>query len=321
MHEVEVIAHRGASGYLPEHTLAAKALAYAMGADYLEQDVVATRDDVLVVLHDIHLDRVSDVAALYPGRARPDGRWYVRDFDFGELEALRLSERFDADGRAVYPGRYPVHSGQFRLHTLSDELEFVAAMNAATGLRAGIYPEIKRPAWHRAEGIDIAPQLLATLDRFGYATRDSAARVQCFDPAELERIRHELGCDLFLVQLIGENSWAESGADYDALQTPEGLRRLARTIDGIGPWLPHCYTLADGEPRPSGLVASAHAAGLAVHPYTVRADSLPAGFADHDHLVAFAAVELAVDGLFTDFPDLTRRVLARLSVEKKPAHD
>lgn len=312
MPEISVIAHRGASGYLPEHTLAAKALAYAMGADYLEQDVVATRDDTLVVLHDIHLDRISDVATVYPERARADGRWYVRDFDYGELRQLRLSERFDADGRAVFPGRYPVRTGYFRLHTLSDELEFVARLNAATGRRTGVYPELKRPAWHRAEGFDMAPPLLALLDRFGYASRSAPAFVQCFDPAELERIRHELGSGLRLVQLIGENDWRESGVDYDALRTPAGLRRLAQTVDGIGPWLPQCYTTAEGAPRPSGLVAAAHAEGLVVHPYTVRADALPPGFADHDALVTFAALDLSVDGLFTDFPDCTRRALEHI---------
>ena len=100
-----VIAHRGASGYLPEHTLPAKALAYAMGADFLEQDVVATRDDILVVLHDIHLDRVTDVAAQFPNRARADGRFYVRDFDFAEIRTLKVTERLDDEGQPVYPGR------------------------------------------------------------------------------------------------------------------------------------------------------------------------------------------------------------------------
>ena len=102
-----IIAHRGASGYLPEHTLPAKALAYAMGADFLEQDVVATRDDQLVVMHDIYLDRVTDVATRYPDRIRADRRFYVRDFDLGELKQLDVWERANADGSAVYPGRFP----------------------------------------------------------------------------------------------------------------------------------------------------------------------------------------------------------------------
>lgn len=310
-HRVQVIAHRGASGYLPEHTLAAKALAFAMGADLLEQDVVATRDDVLVVLHDVHVDRVSNVAEVFPGRARADGRYYVRDFDFAELTAITVSERFEADGRAVYPTRYPVRSGDFRIHSLDDELGFVTALNEATGRHVGIYPEIKRPAWHRAEGIDIAPRMLELLARHGYTDRQSPAYLQCFDPDELRRIRVELRSDLRLVQLIGDNSWKESAADYDEMRTPQALQRLGAVVDGIGPWLPQCYVLENGKPRPTSLVGAAHDAGLAVHPYTVRADSLPAGFASHDALVAFCRDALRVDGLFTDFPDLTRRALAK----------
>lgn len=306
---VAVIAHRGASGYLPEHTLAAKALAFAMGADFLEQDVVATRDDELVVLHDVHLDRVSDVAAVFPGRARRDGRFYVRDFELGELRQLRASERFDEAGRAVYPGRYPVSSGEFRFHTLAEELALLAELNASCGRTTGIYPEIKRPAWHRAEGIDIAPRLLTVLERFGYTGPDSRVYVQCFDPTELARIRGSLGSTLKLVQLIGDNSWQESAADYAVLQSAGSLARLAAFVDGIGPWLPQCYELRDGAPRPSGLVAAAHRVGLVVHPYTVRSDSLPDGFRSHDELVHFCADGLGVDGLFTDFPDLTRRAL------------
>lgn len=308
---VLVIAHRGASGYLPEHTLASKALAYAMGADYLEQDVVATRDDVLIVMHDIHLDRVSNVAEVFPGRARADGRYYARDFDFAELVELQLSERFDAAGEPVFSGRYPVRSGTFRVHTLRDELEFVAALNEASGGNVGIYPEIKRPAWHKGEGVDIAPAMLALLAEFGYSDRTSQVYVQCFDPEELVRLRTELACRLRLVQLIGDNSWGESSADYDAMRTPAGLERLAEVVDGIGPWLPQCYVVGNGSPRASGLPASAHAAGLEIHPYTVRADSLPEGFAGHDALVGFCRDILGVDGLFTDFPDLTRRALDR----------
>jgi glycerophosphoryl diester phosphodiesterase len=307
--KILVIAHRGASGYLPEHTLAAKTLAFAMGADYLEQDVVATRDDKLVILHDVHLDRVSDVAARFPGRARADGRYYVRDFDLDELRRLQLSERFDESGQPVFPGRYPVHSGDFRIHTLEEELELVAALVSATGRGAGVYPEIKRPAWHRREGIDIAPLLLSALDRYGYRGRDDPAYLQCFDPAELRRIRDELGSELKLIQLIGDNSWGESDADYDRLRRPETLRQLARVVDGIGPWLPQCFVMAAGRPQASGLVAAAQRAGLAVHPYTVRADSLPEGFGTHDDLVRFCADQLGVDGLFSDFPDLTRRAI------------
>ena len=204
-----VIAHRGAPGYLPEHTLPSKALAYAMGADFLEQDVVATRDDELVVLHDIYLDRVSDVAERFPQRARPDGRYYVRDFDLAELRNLKVSERRQADGSAVYAGRFPPNTGNFHIHTFAEELEFLETLNKATGGTVGCYPEIKRPAWHREEGVDIAPLFLRTLKDYAYEEKEHAVFVQCFDADELIRIRHELGCRMALVQLIGENDWGE----------------------------------------------------------------------------------------------------------------
>ena len=141
---MKVIAHRGASGYLPEHTLPAKALAHAMGADFLEQDVVASRDGELIVLHDIHLDRVTDVAKRFPARARKDGRFYALDFDLAELRQLRVHERVAADGKPVYPGRFPVTAGRFALHTFDEELAFIRGLNETTGRNAGVYPEIKK---------------------------------------------------------------------------------------------------------------------------------------------------------------------------------
>ena len=188
-----VIAHRGASGYLPEHTLPAKALAHAMGADYLEQDVVATRDDELVVLHDIHLDRVTDVAERFPGRERDDGRFYVRDFDLAEIRLLRVHERRDEQGRPVYPKRFASADEPFHVHTLAEEIRFIHRLNETTGRTAGIYPEIKAPAWHREEGVDIAPGLLEILDRSGYSRHSDPVYVQCFDVAEVRRLRNELG--------------------------------------------------------------------------------------------------------------------------------
>lgn len=308
-----VIAHRGASGYLPEHTLPAKALAYAMGADYLEQDVVATRDDTLVVLHDIHLDRVTDVASRFPGRQRRDGRYYVRDFELRELKTLNVHERSSADGSPVYPGRFNAADETFRIQTFAEELEFVRSLQAGHGRSVGIYPEIKRPEWHRGEGVDITPRFLGVLADFGYKERSHPVYVQCFDARELRRIRHELDCRLKLIQLIGEDSWRESSTRYGPLRAQRGLERLARTVDGIGPWIRRAYRVAgsSGEIRSTGLVQRAHKAGLAVHPYTFRADELPEGFTSFDALLTFFVDELLVDGLFTDFPDRVVQFLQR----------
>ena len=302
---MKVIAHRGASGYLPEHTLAAKALAHGMGADYLEQDVVASKDGELLVLHDIHLDRVTDVAKRFPGRERSDGRFYAIDFVLDELRELRVHERVDANGDAVYPGRFPVSAGRFSLHTFDEELSFVRGLNKATGRNAGVYPEIKRPAFHHAAGIDITKRFLETLDRHGYRLKSDPVYVQCFDAMETRRIRNELGCELKLVQLIGENSWAESETDYDALRTSEGIAEMAKVVDGFGPWINHVVRKgAGGEAVSTGLAERMHDAGCEVHPYTLRLDDLPEAFSSFDAAVTFLREKLWIDGVFTDFPDL-----------------
>ena len=307
-----VIAHRGASGYLPEHTRPAKVLAHIMGADFLEQDIVATRDDELIVAHDIYIDTVTDVADKFPGRDRADGRFYARDFDMAEIRTLTAWERTRVDGTAVYPGRYPIRTGHFRLHTFQEELQLLNRLNAATGKRVGIYPEIKHPAWHQQEGIDMSPLVLAQISEFHGAKSRDLVYVQCFDDAEVRRIRTELSCPWNLVQLIGKNSWNEAATDYDALRQPAGLARVADIADGIGPSIDHLYILEAGGPQTTGLVENAHELGLVVHPYTLRADDLPDGFASLDELVKFCVADLAVDGLFTDFTDRVVALLGQL---------
>ena len=307
-----VIAHRGACGYLPEHTLEAKAYAHALGADYIEQDIVATRDDELIVMHDIHLDRVTNVADVFPDRNRNDDRYYARDFDLEEIRQLQVWERRGEDGEtAVFPNRYPSVPGRFRLTTLREEIRMIQGLNQSTGRNVGIYPEIKRPAWHRNENIDISPLVMQLLDDLGYRSKRDRCYLQCFDAAEVQRIRHELGCQLKMVQLIGDNSWGEADTDFDELRTPEGLARLSRTVDGIGPSLSHLVTLSeiDGSPVSLGLVSAAHAEGLTVHPYTFRAEQLVPGFDSMGEMVRWCIDELAIDGLFTDFPDQALGVL------------
>ena len=309
-----IIAHRGASGHLPEHTLAGKALAYAMGADYLEQDVVATRDDELVVLHDIHLDRVTDVARCFPARARADGRFYARDFDLAEIETLRVHERTNADGSPVYAGRFQSDGEDFRVHTLERELELVADLCDEVGRPVGIYPEIKHPAWHREEGVDLSPLMLDVLARFGYTDHGDPVYLQCFDEQELRRIRHDLGSKLKLVQLIGEDDWSTELTNFAAMRTQRGMTKLAQTVDAVGPWFNRLYRhrRKDGKTSPSGLVERAHNVGLAVHPYTFRRDDLPPGFTSFDELIRFSTRNLLVDGLFTDFPGAVSQLFRRI---------
>lgn len=299
-----IIAHRGASGYLPEHTLAAKALAHGLGADYLEQDVVATRDGELVVLHDLYLDDVTDVAARFPGRHREDGRHYVVDFDLAELRTLRVFER-RAPGSAApkYPRRFPGEHGLFGIATLREELQLILGLNASLRRTAGIYPEIKEPAWHRAHGIDLAAQLLDELEAFGYSRAADPVFVQCFDADELVRVRGELGSELRLVQLVG------SEPKYAELLTRDGLRRVATYAYGLGP---HHAQLADGpaggRPRVLRLCKWAGEAGLRLHPYTFRRDDVPSYARSFEEWLEFFIVEVRVDGLFCDHADVAVRV-------------
>ncbi len=306
-----VIAHRGASGYLPEHTLEAKALAHGMGADLLEQDVVLTRDGVPIVLHDLVLDELTDVADLYPGRAREDGRFYAIDFTLEEIRRLRQHERrLPGTGALRWPGRFDAEGVSFRIHTLEEELAFIAGLNQSSGRRAGIYPEIKEPAFHRAAGLDITVRVLEVLRRAGYSRRADPVFLQCFDPRELERIRFELESDLPLVQLIG-GAGDVDGVDFEAMRSEAGLDRVATYAQGIGPHLSHLAALEPGrEPVSTGLVALAHARGLVVHPYTFRIEQLAGLGLSADGLHRWLFRVERVDGLFTDQPDVTRAWLA-----------
>ena len=312
MNQPVVIAHRGASGYLPEHTRPAKVLAHIMGADFLEQDIVATRDDELLVMHDVRLDSVSNVADLFPGRQRDDGRFYARDFDLAEIRELTAWERMRPDGTAVYPERYPAKTGHYQIHTLREELQLVDRLNDATGRVAGVYPEIKRPAWHQHQGVDLSPLVLEQLKEFGGADNRDLVYVQCFDAAEVRRIREDLDCPWNLVQLIAENSWQESSTDYDALRSPEGLEEIAEIVDGIGPHIGQLYQMGDSGLQSSGLVEKAHELGLVVHPYTFRSDDFPNEFESFEALVRSCISTLQVDGLFTDFPDQVIEIIGQI---------
>jgi glycerophosphoryl diester phosphodiesterase len=302
------IAHRGASGYLPEHTLPAKGLAHGQGADFLEQDLVLSSDNIPVVLHDIHIDTVSDVARRFPERKRSDGRYYAIDFTVVELKQLRLSERFQAKtGRAVFPKRFPVGQGHFQVVTLEEELQFVQGLNRSTGRSTGIYPELKQPAWHRAEGKDLSAAVLPLLRTYGYDQAESACFVQCFELSEIQRIRREFAWRGRMVLLIESDDTGADGTDYRALCTAEGLKGLAPWVNGIGPPLGRVLGWStSGQAIALPLTAQAHDAGLVVHPYTVRRDELPAGCPSLDDLHRGLFQSAQVDGVFTDFTDLTR---------------
>ncbi|MES2595249.1 MAG: glycerophosphodiester phosphodiesterase [Verrucomicrobiota bacterium] len=292
-----VIAHRGASGYLPEHTLEAKVMAHAQGAHYLEQDLVLTKDDVPVVLHDIYIDTVTDVAEKFPTRHRDNGRYYALDFTLAELKTLNVTERFDVKtGLQVYPKGFPKGKGTFRIPTLEEELQLIQGLNRSTGREAGIYPEIKEPLWHQKEGHDISRIVLPILHQYGYKTKADLCYVQCFELEEVLRLRGELGWQGRLIYLTSK-----------AL-TPEILAQVAKVADGIGPDI---KLVIAPDRKLTTLVKDAHALGLKVHPYTLRVDALPKFAESADDLLTLLFGKAGVDGLFSDFPDIALNWPAR----------
>ncbi|AVX40040.1 glycerophosphodiester phosphodiesterase [Yersinia massiliensis] len=318
-----VIAHRGASGYLPEHSLPAKAMAYAQGADYLEQDLVMTKDNELVVLHDHYLDRVTDVADRFPDRARQDGRYYAIDFTLPEIKSLKFTEGFDIDknGKKVqsYPGRFPMGKSDFRVHTFQEEIEFVQGLNHSTGKNIGIYPEIKAPWFHKQEGKDISTKVLEVLKQYGYSSKADKVYLQCFDANELKRIKNELepkmGMDLKLVQLVAYTDWNETyeqkpdgkwvNYNYDWMFKPGAMKQVAQYADGIGPDY-HMLVVESSTPdniKLTNMVKEAHASNMMVHPFTIRTDRLPKYATDVNQLFDIIYNQAQVDGVFTDFPD------------------
>ena len=325
-----IIAHRGASGYLPEHTLESKALAFGQGADYLEQDLVMTKDNHLVVIHDHFLDGLTDVAQKFPGRARADGKYYVPDFTLAEIRSLQMTENFKTENGKqvpVYPDRFPLWQGSFKIHTFEEELQFVRGLEKSSGKRIGIYPEIKAPWLHHQEGKDIARATLAMLKKYGYTQKSDPVYLQTFDFNELKRIKTELlpqmGMNVKLVQLVAYSDWGETQArqngrwanyDYDWMFKPGAMKEIARYADGVGPaW----YMLLDEkQSRPGHIVTTPMAADiqttqLQLHPYTVRRETLPPYVRNIDEMYAALFEQAKADGIFTDFPDTLAQYLKK----------
>lgn len=296
-----VIAHRGASGYLPEHTMESKSMAHAMGADYVEQDLVLTKDNVPVVMHDIYLDDVTDVAQIYPDRSREDGRYYIIDFTLQEVLRLSVNERINIKTQQLeFPNRFPRGKSLFRLHTFENEIELIQGLNQSSGKQVGIYPEIKNPAFHKKHGKDISKIVLDILKKYGYHQKTDRCILQCFDAAELKRIRFDLKSDLFLTQLM---------------EFPDGISDLkdyAHYADAVGPPISQLIVSSykiQGKTY-SDLITEAHKLKLKVHPYTLRTEELK-GFSNFDALLEFCFDTLNIDGAFTDFPDKTANFLRR----------
>ncbi|MFC7050234.1 glycerophosphodiester phosphodiesterase family protein [Emcibacter nanhaiensis] len=298
-----IIAHRGASGYRPEHTLASYKLAIEMGADYIEPDLVMTKDGVMVARHDRYLGTTTDVAdhPEFADRRREDSRtgrdrhegleWFVEDFTLAEIKTLRA--------RQVWDSRPKQFDGKFEIPTFEEILELVQQVKTATGRTVGIYPETKAPGYFKSIGLDFEAPLLAMLKKYGYDSAEDKIFIQSFEPEILESLNQKTG--MKLIMLLWPDDMKVMVPNYD-------LDYVAAFADGIGPLK---FMLLNEQGQDNGLVKQAHALGLEVHPYTFRNDQLPEQFAtpqaEYEHYF-----RMGVDGLFSDFSDTALAVRDRL---------
>jgi glycerophosphoryl diester phosphodiesterase len=314
-----VIAHRGASGHRPEHTLAAYALAIDMGADFIEPDLVSTRDSVLVARHENEIGGTTDVAAKFPDRKTTrtiDGSrvtgWFTEDFTLAELRTLRVVERLPFRSHA-YDGREPIS-------TLDEILDLVARRSSETGRRLGVYPETKHSAYFRSIGRPLEEPLLAALARRGWTTKDAPVFIQSFEVQNLRALRPRTGVRLVqLVDVRGAPPDAKTVPDvpasYAAMITPAGLTSIARYANAVGVEKSLVLPIDSLGMRgtPTSLVADAHGAGLEVHVWTLRSDEsfLPKAYAGDPAAEWQTFAALDVDGIFGDFPDVGVKALGR----------
>ena len=319
-----VIAHRGASADRPEHTLAAYALAIEQGADFIEPDLVATRDHQLVARHENEISGTTDVASRteFAGRRRSqiiDGEvvtgWFTEDFTLAELRTLRARERISE----LRPGNAGF-DGQYAIPTLQEIIALVKAESARTGRTIGIYPETKHPGHFGRIGLALEPKLLAALAEAGWTRASDPVFIQSFEVGNLKALRGQTG--VRLVQLVAEGRSAD-GHDYAAMLTPDGLAGVRAYADAIGPTR-DLIIPRDGAGVPgaaTALVADAHRAGLEVHAWTFRPENYflakPFRSSDDPRARGDAVgeirlyLETGIDGLFSDSPAAAVDALAR----------
>ena len=320
-----VIGHRGAAGYLPDHTLEGYALGIELGADFIEPDLVATRDGALIARHEPNLIGTTNVKSLpqFASRKRvavidgfPEEGFFASDFTLAEIKTLR----------AVQPlsDRDPRFDGDFQIPTLDEIIALVKRKIDEKDRPIGIYPETKHPTYHRSIGLPLEDRLLDALARHGWNYREAPVFIQSFETANLRYLRTKT--KVRLVQLIDANDvnpdgtldftppfdrpydWTVAGRTdlFQYLTTPAGLSEVATYADGIGPWKPYIITEKFGVLQPpSDVVKNAHARGLVVHPYTFRNEQkrLAADYKGNPVSEYQRFYEAGVDGVFSDFAD------------------
>lgn len=307
-----VIGHRGASGDRPEHTLASYTLAVEQGADYIEPDLVSTKDGVLIARHENEIGGTTDVAVKFPDRKRrgdidgqPVDGWWTEDFTLAELKTLRAKERL--------PNRSHQYDGQFEIPTFDEVLELAQRLGRERGRPVGVYPETKHAAHFRRIRLPLEEPLTAALRRVGWNERTAPVFIQSFEPGSLRRLRPLTR--VRLVQLLSATGAAPDsvGVTFADMLTSDGMRRMRRYADGIGVQKELVLRTPAGAtvPDATSLVAAAHDAGLLVHVWTLRSDApfLPAIWRGDAAAEVTAFAQAGVDGVFTDFPATAVRTL------------
>jgi glycerophosphoryl diester phosphodiesterase len=308
-----VIAHRGASGERPEHTLLAYDLAIDQGADFIEPDLVPTKDGVLVARHESNITDTTDVADHPEFAARRTTKvidgieqtgWFTEDFTLDELRTLRAIERLPQlrSGNAAY-------DGQAMIPTFAEVIALAQQRSAELGRTIGVYPETKHPSYFASIGLPLEARLIADLRAAGWDRADAPVFIQSFEVGNLKRL-HEI-TPVRLIQLFAARGGPADGdgLSYAEMASREGLAQVAVYARGIGP--ERTMILPDWNGAPTSLVADAHAVGLRVHPWTFRAEnfflppalSSPGGDSDgamEREIVRY--IEIGVDGFFTDYP-------------------
>lgn len=311
-----IIAHRGASGYRPEHTLAAYELAIEMGADFIEPDLISTKDHVLIARHENEIGGTTDIADHPEFASRKtikkiDGHeltgWFTEDFTLAEIKTLRAKERL------LF--RDQKYNGQFEVPTFAEIIALMKRKSAETGRTIGVYPETKHPTYFRSIGLPLEEPLLATLKENGHSGRTAPVYIQSFEVGNLKMLRDKT--DLPLIQLMEAEGqpWdfgvTGDSRTYHDLATREGLAEIATYADGIGPDKRRIVPAGpDGRLlSPTSLVKDAHAAKLLVHPWTFRSDGsfLAPEYGGDPGKEYDQFFSLGVDGLFSDFSDTAVR--------------
>lgn len=308
-----VIAHRGASGERPEHTMLAYTLAIDQGADFIEPDLVPTRDGVLVARHENEISGTTDVANHPEFADRKttktiDGAsvtgWFTEDFTFAELRTLRAKERLPQ----LRPGNTRF-DGQVVIPSLDEIIAMVKNESRHKGRTIGIYPETKHPSYFASIGLPLEERLVDALKRAGWDRADAPVFIQSFEVANLKKLKGMTRVPLIQLMAASGGPADHAAPSYAAMATPEGLRHVAEYATGIGP---ERTMIVPASGPATSLVADAHATGLKVHPWTFRAENfflLPAyrstgGPAEHGRLTEEIAyfIGLGIDGLFSDYP-------------------